>query len=318
MAGTWVGIQNKFMKLVAVVIPCYRDAATLRDALASVYAQTYSVDEVVVVNDCSPETEAIEIVLRDFPGVVYIKNKNNIGLAASRNVGVHASTCDVVSFLDADDVLHPQKIEIQLRVFDAGAAVSCKVRRFGGGLKDEHVVRYNDKYKTKEYADSREIILRNHLTGAALLISRELLLSVGGYDERLRSCEDFDLWLRLLDAGVKVKLISLPLYFYRINESGLSKNYTNISYWELQVLRKYFKRHARGGLDSPQDSRIWAFWLIKHLLRFELSLSDELRRETRKNIALLEKFPFLAISLMAIDKSRLFCFFVWLGNKLRG
>lgn len=318
MADTWVAIQSPFMKRVAVVIPCYRDAATLRDALASVYAQTYRVDEVIVVNDCSPETEAIEVVLRDFSGVVYIKNKNNIGLAASRNVGVQASACEIVSFLDADDMLHPRKIEIQLSVFNTGVAVTCKVRRFGDSLNDGSVAKFTDKYTVKEYADSREILLRNQLTGAALLISKELLLSVGGYDERLRSCEDFDLWLRLLDAGVKAKLVSLPLYLYRINESGLSKNYSNISYWELQVLQKYFQRHARGGLDSFADAKIWAFWLIKHIFRFEMSLNDELRRETRKNIALLGKFPFLAIPLMAIDKFRCFCFFVWLGNKLRG
>jgi glycosyltransferase involved in cell wall biosynthesis len=257
------------------------------------------------VNDCSPETDAIESVLLGYPRVTYIKNARNLGLAASRNVGAHAATSEIVSFLDADDVLHPQKIELQLSVFRPEIAVACEVRRFGKSADRDCVVRYRGQLRVNEVASSQSIVLRNHLTGASIMISRALLLETGAYDERLRSCEDFDLWLRLLDAGVKVRQIQLPLYLYRYNENGLSKNSLNISYWELQVLKKYFKRHGRGFLVSPKDARIWAFWLAKHILRSELSKNAELRSETLRNIALLEAYPGIGRTLFYIVRFRL-------------
>jgi len=290
---------------VSVVIPCYRDAATLGLALASLHGQTRRVEEIIVVNDCSPETDRIEAVLQRYPQVVYIRNERNLGLAASRNVGLNAATGDVISFLDADDELHPQKIEFQLRVFRPEIAVTCQVRRIGDSCELAETAHCDNEFKVREVAESDSIVMRNSLTGAALMISRELLAEFGGYDESLRSCEDFDLWLRLLDGGVSVVDIQLPLYLYRYNESGLSRNHLNVSRWELQVLRKYFERHGQPFLGTRADAHIWAFWLLKHLLRYERCRESALRMEVRRNIQLLSKYPVLAALLACTERFRL-------------
>ena len=231
------------MTRVAVVIPCYRDARTLGSALDSVHAQTRPVDEVIVVDDCSPEGAAIERVLERHPSVRYIRNSANLGLAASRNVGVRAMTADVASFLDADDLLHPQKIELQLSVYSPDIAVSCRFDRIPHLGEAPPVRVYRPDFEVSVFSDSRKLLWRNRLTGAALMISRELLLRHGGYDERFRSCEDFDLWLRLLDSGVRAVDVRLPLYRYRSNPAGLSRNDHAISTWELAVVGSYLRRH---------------------------------------------------------------------------
>jgi glycosyltransferase involved in cell wall biosynthesis len=294
---------------VSVIIPCYKDAATLQRALDSIYAQTCGVHELVVVNDCSPESTAIEAILRGYPRVVYIRNERNLGLAATRNVGLHAATGEIVSFLDADDELHPQKVEFQLRVFRQDIAVACRVRRIAFGADRNEGPRYGIDFSVDEVTDCRAIIWRNRLTGSSIMISRKLLLGFGGYDESLRSCEDFDLWLRLLEAGVPVRDIRLPLYLYRYNESGLSRNYPNISSWELHVLRKYFQRQGREFLRSSDDARIWAYWLIKHMLRYEKCLDSRLRGATHSNIALLSAHPLLVAALTLVDRLRVFRLF---------
>ena len=291
---------------VSVIIPCYRDAATLGRALDSVYAQTRRVDEVVVVNDCSPESEEIEAVLRGYAHVTYIRNSRNVGLAASRNIGVHVATGEILSFLDADDELHPQKVEFQLNVFRPDIVVACRVRRIKADSSRTEAAPYGKDFRAIEVTSSRAIIWRNCLTGASIMISRELLLHFGGYDEALRSCEDYDLWLRLLDAGIAVYNIQLPLYLYRYNNHGLSRNYLNISFFELQVLRKYFQRQDREFLAATLDARTWAFWLIKHMIRFELCLNNELRIATRRNIKFLSAHPVLAESLLFSERIRLF------------
>lgn len=262
-------------------------------ALDSVYAQTNSVDEVVVVNDNSPETEAVEAVLRSYPQVIYVRNDINVGLAATRNVGVRASTGDIISFLDADDELHPQKIEAQLSVYRPGLAVSCRVRRIGDVVGMNDVTCYPKAVPYSTFTRSESIIRRNYLTGASLMISRELFLAHGGYDQSLRSCEDFDLWLRLLDADVPVLDIQLPLYLYRINEAGLSRNFVNISAWELEVVKKHYSRHQLANSARLQEAFTIAFWLLKHLVRYEQCRDPRLLEATLRNLNLLSPWPFI-------------------------
>lgn len=292
------------MNRISVIIPCFKDAATLGRALDSVYAQTSSVDEVVVVNDKSPETEAVETVLRSYPQVIYVRNDVNVGLAATRNVGARTATGDIISFLDADDELHPQKIEYQLSLYRPDAAVTCRVKRIGDETGIAGIEQFSGACPYSTVTDSRSIIRRNRLTGASILISRALFMKVGGYDDSLRSCEDFDLWLRLLDGGIQVYDIHLPLYLYRVNEVGLSRNCLNISRWELEVVKKYFERHRQVGTPVPGEGTTLAFWLMKHLLRYEACLDRDLLEATARNIELLTPWPLLKVAVSLIRHLR--------------
>lgn len=276
---------------VSVIIPCYKDSLTLGRALDSVLAQTLRVFEVIVVNDCSPETPAIEAVLNAYPKVIYVKNSRNLGLAATRNAGVRSAAGEIVTFLDADDELHPQKIEAQLSLYRPGLAISCRVGRIGDVVGIADAIRYPKEVPYSTFTRSESIIRRNCLTGASLMISRELFLALGGYDEALRSCEDFDLWLRILDADITVLDIEFPLYLYRINEMGLSRNHLNISIWELEVVKKYFSRHRPAKLSPMHEAATLAFWLIKHLIRYEHCRDKRLLASTLRNLDLLSPWP---------------------------
>ena len=278
------------MSTISVIIPCYRDSKTLARALDSVYAQTRLPDEVIVVNDCSPETEEIEFVLRSYPKVIYELNKTNVGLAASRNRGIERSKCTVVSFLDADDILHPQKIEFQSSVLKNGCAVSCAYQRIGA---TEVVSTRNMKFGNlgciRTFTKSSEIIYRNRLTGAAIMAYKVDLEAMGGYDSSLRSCEDYDLWLRLLDAGFAVLHLRRPLYLYRLNDAGLSRATASISRWEMETISKAL---ARKGFEPPfegEAAKIWAFWILKHIIRNRASNSEAVTTQIDLNMLCLKQ-----------------------------
>lgn len=277
---------------VSVIIPCFRDAATLGWAIDSVLAQSHRVDEIIVVNDASPETEAIEDVIRRYPEVRYLVNPINEGLAATRNNGLRAAKSDVVSFLDADDQLHPEKIKLQLALLESDfpVAVTCSVSLFDQPGPCVFEAGQSLPLSVSVFQKSRSLLFRNRLTGAALMIRRELLLKHGGYDSTLRSCEDFDLWLRLLDAKVKVIKLQLPLYSYYVNPTGLSKNYRNISVWELTVLAKYFAGNKMG---RWLESVVLFFWLSKHLVRASLSADTVLAELTVLNAQRLFRLRFM-------------------------
>ena len=214
--------------LVSIVIPCYRNSETLSSVLKSLYEQTYSNIEIIVVNDASPETAEIERVLASHLGVVYIKNTINVGLAATRNVGITNSKGEYVAFLDADDEWHPRKLELQMKHIAANVVIACDVEEFLTFPPQLRVFSEAQESDIEVVRSSFKFSFCNYLTGASLLAPKVLLLKVGGYDESLRSCEDYDLWLRMLEARVMLIHLRLPLYYYRFNTSGLSKNVNSI------------------------------------------------------------------------------------------
>lgn len=287
------------MKLVSIIIPCYKDSKTLSRAIESVLKQTYKEIEIIVVNDCSPETELIEKCLSAYPQVRYLCNSVNVGLAATRNNGLAMANGEIVAFLDADDEYHQDKIAKQIEVLKHNMVVTCAVAIV---YPDGSISKKNRKDRL--VCNERNLLYRNTLNGAGLLASKSLLLKHGGYDPNLRSCEDFDFWLRLLSSNVKVKEIGVPLYLYHYNEAGLSKNIKNISIWELKVIHNYFSRIKHDMLPAMTYSSVVLVWLIRHLLRAEMAGDKELRLQTLSHQTLLDGMPLTKMFFYIIAYSR--------------
>jgi glycosyltransferase involved in cell wall biosynthesis len=304
------------MHRISLIIPCYRDSATLARAIESVYAQTMPVDELIVVNDCSPETEEIERVLQAYKDVMYVKSPVNIGLAGTRNKGISVATGDIVAFLDADDELHPQKIELQYPFVGENSVVACNVERVIAGEKVGSW-RHYEKTNAKAFRGAKRLIYRNTITGASLMAPKSLLLKVGGYDSDLRSCEDFDLWLRLSKENVKICIIKLPLYRYYLNKDGLSQNYPGISNWEMQILIKHFKREGVTFSESNWAARVWAFYILRQIARFEASKDERMVGLIDQHLGKLTNFPILSKILWVIRTSRLLKIYAWLVATVR-
>lgn len=299
---------------VSVIIPCYNDALTLARAIDSVINQTYSNIEIVVVNDCSPQTELIEKCLSEYPKVRYLRNSGNVGLAATRNNGLAIATGELVAFLDADDEYLPDKIKLQVEALNENTVVTCGlVNVYANG-------RRTSKLKAVRIFNNPSLLIyRNTLNGAGLLGPKHLLLQHGGYDVTLRSCEDYDLWLRLLTAGVIVKDIGQPLYLYYFNPLGLSKNASEISRWELETIKRHSVRMGFAWQGSYYYASAILFRLCCHLFRGELVKNETLRLQTIANMVLLDQFPFVQPFCRLIAYSRLMFIFAMIlrfKNKL--
>jgi glycosyltransferase involved in cell wall biosynthesis len=275
--------KNEDAPKVSVIIPCYKDAATLKDAIDSVSNQTYGNIEIIVVNDASPETIEIEEALGRHPELIYVKNEINIGLAASRNVGISNCNGEYVAFLDADDEWHPRKLELQMRYVSDNTAIACDVEEYLVDPPKIRVIGEDQANDIKVVKSNFKFSFKNYLTGASLLAPKSLLLKVGGYDQSLRSCEDYDLWLRLLEEGATLIHLRLPLYFYRFNTTGLSKNVNTISFWELEVMKRHLQRNSKRLQFVLLNYPIWTTWLFRHLVRAAAASNDELRRRTLEN-----------------------------------
>jgi glycosyltransferase involved in cell wall biosynthesis len=218
--------------LVSVVIPCYNQGRYLADAIDSVLAQTYRNHEIIVVDDGSHD-ETAEVAAR-YTGVRYVR-QDNAGLGAARNSGLRISRGDYLVFLDADDRLLPEALQIGvngLHVNPDCAFISGHYRYLtaDGSFWRQHA-------RPPVEADRFRELLRKNYIGmhATVMYRRQALESVGGFDPKLRSCEDYELYFRVV-RGHRVATHDHVVAEYRLHGESLSMNAKRMLDTAIEVL----------------------------------------------------------------------------------
>jgi glycosyltransferase involved in cell wall biosynthesis len=183
--------------VVSVVIPTYNRAHSIREAVASALAQTFTNLEVIVVDDGSRDGTDKVIQGFDDSRLRYVRLATNSGASAARNRGTAEARGEFIAFLDSDDRWHPSKLQKQL---DAFARAPAAVGLVCTGVR--HITRTGDIQMVWIPQDHGKVLPRQlayNITGSGSnpLIRREILDRVGGWDVTLRSCQDFDLGIRI-------------------------------------------------------------------------------------------------------------------------
>jgi glycosyltransferase involved in cell wall biosynthesis len=227
--------------LASVVIPCWNQAHFLGEAIESVLAQTYSSVEVVVVDDGSVDNSGP--VARRYPSVDYHYQPNR-GPAAARNAGLKASRGEYVVFLDADDRLLAGAIELGMEALRHAPGTALAV----GACADM------DPAGRSLGTPAQPLVHRDHyrallkscfiLSGSSVIFTRWCLDSVSGFDERLRTGDDYDLYLRLAHR-YSMLCHGRVVTEYRRHASSLTGDPSATLSGELAALRAQ-RRVARG------------------------------------------------------------------------
>jgi GT2 family glycosyltransferase len=201
---------------ISVVVTCYNLGHYLDEAVDSVLTQTFQDFEIVIVDDGSTDPQTVRLLSdyrRPRTRVVHIENR---GLPGARNEGVRQTRGPYVCLLDADDRLEASYFEKAVAVLDrdpAIAFVSHWLRTFG-----------DEEWEWKpESPDFPALLDRNSINGAAL-VRREALVAVGLFDESMRSgCEDWDLWISMVERGLRGTILPEVLFFYRRRPDSMSR-----------------------------------------------------------------------------------------------
>lgn len=200
------------MATVSVVIPSFNYGRFLREAIASIRAQTFTDWECVVVDDGSTDgtEEIVRALAEEDPRIRYVWKENG-GLPAARNTGLAATTGTFVQFLDADDYIGTDKLAHQLQLFELhpeADIVYGDVRYFADvdielGRKERRSVSMPSLQAVPSPSDDilAALVRDNIMVVQAPLIRRSILKRVGGFDPTLRQLEDWDCWLRCAEAG---------------------------------------------------------------------------------------------------------------------
>lgn len=256
--------------LVSVIIPNFNNARYLADAIQSVLDQTYRFFEVIVVDDGSTD-DSRAIASRFGRQIRYIWQENQ-GLAGARNTGIRAARGEFIGLLDADDQWAPAYLQTMMtlsRQYPDAAVYFSGARCMnaaGDDLERTLGVPVNGYERIYE-----SIVRANFLIPSTILLRHTVALEVGLFDASLRSCEDWDLWLRMAP-NYHFRGVPTPLVRYRLHNASLTANLEGMFTAIESVMRKNFgdddgqwskwsplKRRAYGGL--------YRFFLLNHVQR---------------------------------------------------
>ncbi len=195
------------MPLVSVIIPTHNRAHLVERAVLSVLRQTFKDFELLVVDDGS--TDATPEVLSGFRARLKPLFQENTGVSSARNMGIRHSGGELVAFLDSDDEWRPTKLERQVDLFRGGRPnFICHTDETW--IRNGKEVAQGRVHRKQGGRFFRRALKRCLISPSAVMISRELLDSVGWFDEELPAAEDYDLWLRIT-AFHEVDFIEEPL-----------------------------------------------------------------------------------------------------------
>lgn len=199
------------LEKVSVIIPCYKQAQYLGEAIQSIFEQTYQNWECIIVNDGSPddtENVAREWCLKD-ARFKYLYKENG-GLSSARNSGIQESIGEYILTLDADDKYDTTFIEKALVILKKSKKT---------GIVSSWVCRFSENNRFELIKPNGSILKDFLFSNAAIgtsLFRKECWANVGGYDEEMRSgYEDWEFYIRVCKAGWDVFIIQEPLFFYR-------------------------------------------------------------------------------------------------------
>ena len=245
--------------LVSVIIPAYDVAEFIGDALDSVFAQTFTDYEVIVINDGSPDTPKLEQALASYMSrIVYLKQENR-GVSAARNSGIAAARGSLIAFLDGDDVWLPNYLEVQVKRIQADPTIDVlypNVLMFGGPSEDGE--EFMTICPSSGEVTFERLLLQECNVSNCSIARKETLVRAGMFDETLRSVEDFDLWLRVIKAGGRIDYHRDVLARYRRRHGSLTADPIWLSEHILEVLRKVRQREdltpsERATVDSQYE-----------------------------------------------------------------
>ena len=179
---------------VSVIIPTYNRSWSLSEAIESVLSQTFQHMELIVVDDGS--TDETPALLSRYGDHLRVLRQPNRGVSAARNAGIQAARGNLIALLDSDDSWQPDKLARQVAFFAAHPeAMICQTEE----TWIRRGVRVNPKHRHRKpsgwiFEASLALCL---VSPSAVMMRRELLEEMGGFDESLPACEDYDLWLRV-------------------------------------------------------------------------------------------------------------------------
>lgn len=228
--------------LVSVVIPAFNAERYLGEAIESVFAQDYAPVETIVVDDGSSDGTAA--VARSYEVELIVQE--NAGPAAARNRGFAAGRGEVVAFHDADDLMTPDKLTVQVGELLADPAIGCVLAEQELMIEEGAELPFwaeGSNVPTVMPARPEELADEPDVHPMTMVVRREVFERIGGFDEEMRAAEDFDWMLRAAEDGVEFARLPRVVLKRRVHPASLTQDAAAGRAGHFLALKKRIERH---------------------------------------------------------------------------
>jgi len=224
--------------LISCIVPVYNGEKYLADAVESILRQSYQRVEIIIVDDGS--TDATATVAGRYGKQIRYLKQDNAGPAAARNFGLNAATGEFMAFLDADDLWHPEKLELQLTRFQESDELDYCIAHVQNFWIPELIE------EEKQFRDHRiSKPLPGYVTGT-LLARRNFFTAVGQFNTAIKHADDTEWFLRANERGARMQLLPDVLLYRRLHYNNLSRHKASNSRDQyLKVLKSALDRRRR-------------------------------------------------------------------------
>ena len=254
---------------ISVIIPTYNRKKYIKRAINSVLSQSYKPFEVIVVDDGSIDGTC-ELIKNSYPGSqILIEKQVNNGVSSARNKGIKLANGHWIAFLDSDDEWLENKLELQVREIEKSKSfLICHTNE----IWIRNGVRVNQMKKHQKYGGHifEKCLDMCRISPSSVMINKRIFDEIGLFDEGLRICEDYDLWLRITSKYPVLYLDSMLINKFGGHTDQLSKNINGIEQFRVQSLEKVLKNLPleRSHFNSARNMvlkklRIYSSGLIK-------------------------------------------------------
>lgn len=243
---------------VSVIVPAYRTEPFIEECIKSILSQTHQNIEAVIVY------ERDDIFMRDLLERLYdhrivpVKQKKNVGISNARNMGIDASSGELIALCDGDDLFYPEKLEKQVETIKSGSDLT---------YSDIAIIDDAGKIITTSVAPEWNFetwLRRTYVAASSILFTRELLSSTGPFREDLHANEDLDFIIR---AAKTAKISRTPgiLTGRRIHASNMSRNIFKNTGTRFRVYREHgYSRLAFYAAFKNLTLTPFLLWVMKH------------------------------------------------------
>lgn len=267
---------------VSVVIPAYNAAHFLGQALESIFAQTYTDYEVILVDDGSIDNT--QTILKPYLSRINYVYQSNQGVAAARNKGIEIAKGKLIAFLDADDLFLPQKLQQQVALFKLNPDVGMVISGWQLTNEQAEVIRNIELWRDLSALDLRTWLYWKPVLPSATMIRRQWLEKVGGFPSETIPVEDVECFLQIIAQGCKaIWCENIGTVYRQINSNSLCRN-TIKRVESLELLHKRFFGRANLPVEIRKEENqviyynlVWSAW---HLYQneYESQMNDYLRK----------------------------------------
>ncbi|MCR8851209.1 glycosyltransferase [Lysinibacillus fusiformis] len=258
---------------ISVVIPAFNAELYIEKAIQSILRQTVHVNEIIIIDDGSVDQtcKIVRNIQKGEPKIVLLTQKN-AGASAARNRGIHEATGDWILFLDADDECSKELVKIYVtKIKEATEKFSMMYTAYFQIDMNSHII--SPKLSGKRLSAIEgfcDILIRNPIISpSGVIVYKELLLEMTGFNTTIKYDEDVDLWVRLLDSNYSIEYIDLPLSYIRRHSNNTTSSMSTSHNAEKLIMDQYGLDYIKEKLykrsyTMEKNSLDFALFLIRY------------------------------------------------------